>query len=329
MMPGWFPLGVLPMAFVLAFGWLLTLSPNADDGRAHRLAKKADLGLPPYMDQRVRRWLRRESMLVMSGLVPIGAVMTVSCFDESRSNFSAAYPYLLLVVVACVIGYGSLVGLTLVPSKTEPSQIGPSQIGPSQIGPPQIGPPEIGPPEIGPVRLAHLRAPTVGQAFTPLELAVLFAGAAVAGAGAGWGLWRTSAGPLWCAACPPALVVGFGFSYLRAKAVLGAPSAAGDVLELGWDDLLRFRAVRCCCICAAWLPALLMLFVDTQLVGAWGPVQQRPLLGFCRLALVGVQGVLKLVFRRGDQRWRRLWELPRRPIMPWPPGPPAAEAPEG
>jgi hypothetical protein len=285
---------------VVAFLALLTFADGLYDMQARRLAEKADLALPPYIQQRVSGWLRGGSRRAFLVLPPLGAALALSGASTSHSYSSAAYPYVLLMLVfsALVLGVA-----TRVPTPW-PS---------------------------GPTRLAHLRAVAVRQAFGTGELVVLSAGIALGGAAAGWGLWRTSAGPAWWAVCMAALALNGGATWLRAKAAIAEPSSARDILELGWDDLLRFRALRRSSVVAAWAPALFALLADAQLAGVWagsthraGADEEVALVAFwvlyCGLALA---------FRRGDQRWRLLWEARRRPVMPWPPGPPTANASQG
>ena len=73
--------------------------------------------------------------------------------------------------------------------------------------------------------------------------------------------------------------------------------------ELGWDDLLRFRALRGLTITMTWGVAALVYMLDYLMSSAFdGRYYLWPI-----LAPVGVGIVVWLVFRQGRQLWRRAW----------------------
>lgn len=155
-------------------------------------------------------------------------------------------------------------------------------------------------------RVSHLGTPSVWQAFTPAESGTVIVGALGVASLGGWGLWYAGAPTSWRIVCAAAMAVACAIWYFLAARIMGRPSSASDVAELGWDDdLLRFRAVRGLTGAMTWGAAALVYMLDYIMSSAFGAGYDLfwwPILG-----PVAVGIVVWLIFRQGRHLWRRAW----------------------
>lgn len=162
-------------------------------------------------------------------------------------------------------------------------------------------------------RVAHLGNPlSLRQAFTPGEQAALMIGVLGGLALGAWGLWRLNAPASSVVVCTAVYVGAIGAWWQAANSMMNGPSSASDVLELGWHDMLRFQRVRAQTATAAWVPAFVLLQLDSALssyLSNWTSIQLWPVEFAAVLAVV-----LYLIFRQGRHLWRRAWET-RQPGM--------------
>jgi len=78
------------------------------------------------------------------------------------------------------------------------------------------------------------------------------------------------------------------------------------MLELGWDDLLRFQCVRGLLTTVAWAPGAALLFVDWMVSASLSRADGTTFWPVYVAIAFGI--LLYLVFRRGRHLWRRAWE---------------------
>jgi hypothetical protein len=252
--------------------------------KARKLALQSDIALPQPLVARAARFLRNEMVLsqfftsltvpLMDGfLIPIAA----------HESWAASLPWLLAsaslyVAVACFV-------VSLWP-RWKAS---------------------------GEYRITHLDRLPVRRAFTPAEYAAVNAGLVFSAALTAWGLWYVAASPLWWLGCAAALAGAVAVGRFTADRIMSRPSSASDSLELGWDDLLRFRQVRGLMIGLAWGSAALAYLIDAVASSAF--VTGTPIPGgesyqfnwWPIVVPVIVIVVLYRVFRQGRRLWRQAW----------------------
>jgi hypothetical protein len=88
-----------------------------------------------------------------------------------------------------------------------------------------------------------------------------------------------------------------------ALATMNRPTSASDAVELSWDDMLRFSAVRGLSVAASWGSVMIILFTDWMVVGARASQEPGWPLYVPVIALV----MVALVFQQGRQLWRTAW----------------------
>jgi hypothetical protein len=121
----------------------------------------------------------------------------------------------------------------------------------------------------GGYRVAHLGGSRVRQAFTPAEFTAVVIGAVLSAALGAWRLWYVAAPVTWWLACAAALAAAFAAWRYAATSLMSRPSSASDAIELGWDDLLRFRQVRAVTAVAAWATAIFVYLTDCAMSSAF------------------------------------------------------------
>jgi hypothetical protein len=127
----------------------------------------------------------------------------------------------------------------------------------------------------------------------------------------GWGLWRIGAGVLWwMTALASMIVAGFVLRWM-AQVIMNQPSSAGDVLDLGWDDVLRFRRVRGLAVGAALGFPTLIVFLDVLVAFDLG--HQRSFNFLFVVAAIAFMVSGAQIFKQGQRRWRRAWAPPQSP----------------
>jgi hypothetical protein len=252
--------------------------------RAHKLAARSDIALPGLLAGRAARFLRDEFLfgqLVTVLTVPFLVAVLVG--DEAHRYWATWFPWILAGLplywaVVCFV-------LSLWP-RWKAS---------------------------GGYRVTHLGRLPVRQAFTPAEFTAVVVGAVLSAALGAWGLWYVAASATWWLACAAALAAAFAAWRYAATSVMNRPSSASDAIELGWDDLLRFREVRAITLSVAWAPAILVYLIDCMMSSAFVHKTMAPGLvsyqvQWLPLVVPIVVGLLLFrVFRQGRQRWRRAW----------------------
>jgi len=109
------------------------------------------------------------------------------------------------------------------------------------------------------------------------------------------------------------LAAAFAAWRYAATSLMNRPSSASDAIELGWDDLLRFRQVRAVTAGAAWAPAAYLYLIDCMMPSAFGQQTTAPgevgyqLRWWPIIAPIAVALLLARVFRQGRHLWRRAW----------------------
>jgi hypothetical protein len=245
--------------------------------KAHRLAVDSDIALPSAIEVRIVRLLRREYLVALA-LMPPGWIIGTTVASMSPDTLFRWYPWIVTAPPVSVIVIGFV--CTLWPRWTGSDER----------------------------RVTHQRRLTPRGAFTDAEFAILLLGV-VTGAGAGsWGLWRVHAGFGWWAVLLVTFMAAARIWWWTAQTALDRPSAAGDVLELGWDDVIRFRRVRTLGTGAAWGAPVLIVCLDSQVAFDLGhelSVSLLPLLGAAAALVVVIQ-----IFKPGQRLWRRNWPAP-------------------
>jgi len=247
--------------------------------RAHKLAASSDIALPDPLAPRVARFLRDEFLfgllVTWVSVAPLVGILT----PDGRQHLAAqSFPWILAgLPLACVcMSYA----LTVWPRWRAS----------------------------GASRVTHLGRMTIRQAFTPAEATVAVLGAALAAVTGGWGLWLAAAPAWWWIVCTAAFGAGAFAWWHATSAIMNRPSSASDEIELGWDDLLRFRRVRGLTIGAALLPAIVVFLADYQLAFKFDGSQPVPLWPF--LPMIAAAVIAFSVFRQGSQLWRQAWTPP-------------------
>lgn len=197
---------ILFLPFTLAFA----LSFSTD--RTDRMAKTLDLALPHALQLRLNIFLRRRGLIRAVVVFLFAQVYFLSQSDVGAQSARAAE----LVWLPTCVWAGAFAACLLPRWRSE-----------------------------GPTRLAHLQRFSVRDAISQSELVAIVLTYPIGAGIAGWALWR--AGDPWRTwFWLPAVVIA-----AQAVATLGvchfvmhARAASSDLLELAWDDVLRFDRVR-------------------------------------------------------------------------------------
>ena len=256
--------------------------------QAHRLAAKSDIALPAHLEWQVARFLRGRYIVgALSCVLFVPPLVSVMTWPFDSRTFPAAfgrpvgwipwYPALVAALPLFWVGFSVLVAAW---PRWRASGRG---------------------------RVAHLGvASSPVEAFTPGEIAALVLGALGTVALGAWGLERLHAPVAWWALCAGGYTAALAAWWYAAAAAMNRPSNASDIVELGWDDMLRFNYVRALTASAAWFPAVLLLLLDTMMSLALGNSQS---VSFWPLyVMAAVATVVYQVFRQGRHRWRRAWD---------------------
>ncbi|MBO0837426.1 MAG: hypothetical protein J2P28_18225 [Actinobacteria bacterium] len=236
---------------------------------AHKLAAKSDIALPEPLVGRVARFLRVQFRL--AGLAgPITGLTVALVPPEKQMNWAAWLPW--VVAGLPLVSAGCCCVLGRWPRWTAPG----------------IG------------LVTHRRPVQLRQAFTSAEVTVTIIGAFVAAAAGAWGLRLVHATPLWWDAWVVAYAVAVLVWWATARSVMSRPSGAGDAIELGWDDVIRFSQVRGLTMAIAWLPAVCLVLIDGAAAPQFGAA-------WVLLPVTAAFVVVMVVFRQGRQLWRRAW----------------------
>ncbi|MBO0823884.1 MAG: hypothetical protein J2P27_08505 [Actinobacteria bacterium] len=257
---------------VLAYGSVAVVmerNPSRWSRMAHKLAANSDIALPEPLVGRVARFLRAQARL--AGLAgPITAITVALVPPEKQMNWAVWLPW--VVAGLPLVSAGSCYALARWPRWTV-----------SGLG-----------------LVTHRRSVQLRQAFTSAEVTVTVVGALVAAAAGSWGLRLVRATPLWWDAWVAAYAVAVLVWWATTRTVMSRPSRADDMIELGWDDVIRFYQVRGLTVAIAWLPAVCLVLID----GAATPQVGAP---WVLLPVIAAFVVVMVVFRQGRQLWRRAW----------------------
>ncbi len=165
----------------------------------------------------------------------------------------------------------------------------------------------------GETRVTHLGHLDLRSAFTSVEGVLLAAGVVATAAAGGWGLWRVGTDPGWLVAWALALAIGGAVWWRLARWVADAPSAGSDMVELGWDDALRFRRVRTLALLATWASPVALVALDGHMAIQLGGASDAGFLP--TVPMIGATVLVLLAFKRGNGLWRRAW-APRQAEFP-------------
>jgi hypothetical protein len=249
---------------------------------AHRLARRVDIALPLWMEDRVVGFLRNQYLfgLLVTWLAvpPLVTVLTAQLTAHDNLRYWAArFPWMIAGMPLFWIA--TCLAVSAWPRWRAS----------------------------GASRVTHLRPrETVWQAFTRTERAALVLGLLMTAAVDALGLRQVHAAISWWVVCAAALAGSAGLCWHAAAVMMNRPSSASDILELGWDDLLKFHLVRGLVAVAAWMPVLVLAPIEAILRDALGHANGFSLVPE-ELDLVLV-AALFLVFRQGRHRWRRACE---------------------
>jgi len=247
--------------------------------KAHKLAADSDIALPAHLVRRVARFLRAQYVFVLAGLWPIMALESTAFGPSGRpADWALSLPP---VVTGLPVLVAVCVALLAAGPRWKAS---------------------------GARRVTHLGGLSVRHAFTASELAAVVMGAMFAVAFGAWALWRVGAASAWWAASAATFGCAAAACWYLAKDVMNRPSSASDEIELGWDDLFRFQHARAIIINAAWLPTIILLFLDSWVSSQLSKpptIELWPIFATTAVALL-----LVLVFRQGRRLWRRAWLEP-------------------
>ena len=251
---------------------------------AGRLAARSDIALPGPLAGRVARFLRGQFVVGQLGYALVLPLAWTAVFNGDEPGFWAAwFPWFLAGVppISVVVGF--------VGGRWPRWQAS------------------------GEYRVTHLGTLSIRQAFTPAEVTALVTGVGCGAAAGAWGLWYIRAPAAWWLACTAAMAAAVVTWHYAAAGIMKRPSSASNAIELGWDDLLRFRQVREMTACVAWTPPILVYLADCMMSSAFFHTTPAPgmvpadLLAWFLLLPVVIAGVLAVVFRRGRHLWRRAW----------------------
>jgi hypothetical protein len=251
---------------------------------ARKLGARSDIALPGPLADRVARFLRNESLfgqLVTALATPL--LVAIIAGGDAHRNWAAWFPWILAGLPLCWALFCFV--LSLWPRWTAS----------------------------GGYRVAHLGSLPVRQAFTPAEFTAVGIGAVLTAALGAWGLRYVAAPATWWLACAAALAAAFAAWRYAAASLMSRPSSASDTIELGWDDLLRFRQVRAVTVYTAWAPAIFVYLTDCMMSSAFVQQTTAPgmvsyqVQGWPILVPIAVGLLLAWVFRQGRHLWRRAW----------------------
>jgi hypothetical protein len=252
--------------------------------RAHKLAVQSDIALPGPLVGRIARFLRNEilfSQLIVALTVPL--LDAVLFYSLAHRNRAAWHPWILVGVP--LYWAAACLALSLWPRWKASDEY----------------------------RVTHLGTLPVQRAFTTAEFAAVNAGLVVSAALTAWGLWYAAASPIWWLACAIALTGAVAVGRYAVANIMNRPSSASDAIELGWDDLLRFRQVRAVTASVAWAPAAFVYLIDCLMSPAFFTQTTTPgevsyqLRWWPIVVPVLVVVLLSGVFRQGRQLWRQAW----------------------
>jgi hypothetical protein len=245
--------------------------------RAHRLAAASDIALPSLVEDKVARFLRSEMLygyLILLPLLILFNSMTIGV--RERRYWVQWYPWVMIALPAILISFAFVAALW---PRWNPS---------------------------GRVRMSHLsQSASPSQVFAGSEAITLIFGVAVTLASGFWGISRTGASVAWWTIWPIFVAAGIGAWWYMARVLMKFPARASNAIELGWNDVLRFRRVRALTIGAAWLPAIVLFLVDDLMASEMGNDQVFSTLPSSAVVVVLV--IVALIFRQGRQRWRQTW----------------------
>ena len=241
---------------------------------AHRMAQRQDIALPPELEPRVARFLRRRyafSMLVSLVSIPLCELIFFH-MDSVGDPRRAAPAYAAIVFALPFVSL--LLGLGAVPVRLPTSQ---------------------------PQRMSHLVRPSPLTVFTRTEWLANLGGVVLTIGTAAWSLWRIGAAPF--APVYLAAIALIALLWWRAiTSIMNRRSSASDIIELGWDDVIRYSDARNLTAGLAWGPGGIMFMMDLEIATPGN------LIGFYVVAGVGV--LLASVFRQGRHLWRESWNSP-------------------
>jgi hypothetical protein len=157
---------------------------------------------------------------------------------------------------------------------------------------------------MGPTRLAHLTRFSVREAITRGELAAIVLTYPLAAGIAGWSLWRI--GEPWRTWfwLPTVVIAAQAVATLGiCRFVMHARADSTDLLELAWDDVLRFDRVRSMLAVSSFTTLFFIAAAATDVADLKPPIFVTILVGaglcsgFCRY------------WQRSPARtnWRRAW----------------------
>lgn len=253
-------------------------------GLARKLAARSDIALPRPLAGRVARFLRGQFLVGQLGYALAFPLAWTAVFSgEEPGIWAVWFPWFLAGVPPFFAVFSYAGGLW---PRWQAS---------------------------GGYRVTHLGSLSIRQAFTPAEVTALVIGVACSAAAGAWGLWYTRAPATWWLACTAAMAAALAAWRYAAAGIMKRPSSASDALELGWDDLLRFRQVREMTACVAWVPATLVYMADCMMSSAFFHTTTAPatvpadFLAWTLLVPVVIVVVLAVVFRQGRHLWRQAW----------------------
>ena len=262
--------GVIGCGAALASGWRKKVMFK----RAHRLAISSNIELPVRLVDHVIRFLRRQYATTLLGGVAL-SVLVFALFspDHGPRYWARWLPLLVIALPLLVIAFSFLM-----------------TVWPRWRG-------------SGTPRITHARRLSPRHAFTGTEYAVVVLGGIISALGSAWGLRHFDA-PTWTwFAWIGSLCLSIVVWWSCVVATMNRPTSASDALELSWDDMLRFGAVRQVSVMASSMTATVILLADWMASQAGAtPGSMWPLyLVVIALAMVA------LVFQQGSELWRRAW----------------------
>ena len=284
-----FLLVFLPLWSVIAF------TSGRRNGRwrveALKLARAADLALPPNLEPVVIRYLRNRWAVGLPVGVAIAGLVAVASRTRPNGDLSSTGALLMLAATPAVF-----IVLTTFPSLIVRWRAH------------------------GTTRLAHLQRLTLRDVTTRSErwgMVLVVAAACVTGALG----FDSLASPSSLAIVPAlALILAAGSGWWYARHSLSGRSAGSDVLELAWDDVLRLRKVREALMAVAFLlPIELLLMAIAELLRPLPPSANGSHAGALPLSLALIAGVGIYVWTMRKNRlvyrsWRRLWPQTPPPV---------------
>jgi hypothetical protein len=245
--------------------------------RAYRMATSSNLELPPRLVDHVLRFLRRQyvTCFIASWVTVILINVLFSVFSPGHGpRFWARWlPWLIIVVPVLSIVFSFLMSAW---PRWRAS---------------------------GAPRITHAKTLSPNDAFTRTEYAVVVLGWILSSLASAWLLRHFHAATgtwfVWAGSMCLSLVVWWG----SAMTTMNRPTSASDAVELSWDDMLRFSAVRGLSVAASWGSAMIILFTDWMVVEA--RASQEP--GWPLYVPVIAVVMVALVFQQGRQLWRTAW----------------------